>query len=195
MERDERFLAAILRLGQMLACTDAELVEAACNGDVSGFGELYRRHYAAAVGIAYCAVSDHHLAEDAAQEAFAIACRDLRRLRRAEKFAPWLHAICRKVARRLAKSKSRLPVADGDCFGDALQTPTAIERSLVRRSVRAIAREGREVILLHYFSGLTHEQIAAALGTSPQAVHGRLLRARRKMAEDLRRNGFGRREP
>ena len=47
------------------------------------------------------------------------------------------------------------------------------------------------MILLHYFSGLTHEQIAATLGTSPQAVHGRLLRARRKMAEDLRRNGFG----
>ena len=36
---------------------------------------------------------------------------------------------------------------------------------------------------------------AFELGTSPQAVHGRLLRARRKMAEDLRRNGFGRREP
>ena len=40
---------------RMLERTDAELVEAARNGDVSSFGELYRRHYAAAVGIAYCA--------------------------------------------------------------------------------------------------------------------------------------------
>jgi hypothetical protein len=45
----------------MLASTDAELVRVARNGNVSGFGELYRRHYAAAVGIAYCAIADRHL--------------------------------------------------------------------------------------------------------------------------------------
>jgi RNA polymerase sigma factor (sigma-70 family) len=50
------------------------------------------------------------------------------------------------------------------------------------------------VILLHYFSGLSHQAIAEILGISPQAVHGRLLRARRKLAEDLRRNGLGRRQ-
>jgi RNA polymerase sigma-70 factor, ECF subfamily len=178
----------------MLAFTDAELVETARNGDVSGFGELYRRHYAAAVGIAYCAIADRHLAEDAAQEAFAIACRDLRRLRRAEKFAPWLHAICRKVARRLAKSRSRRPLpTDIGAVTDRSKDDDRAE--LVRRSVRRLPERAREVVLLHYFSGLTHEQVATALGTSPQAVHGRLLRARRKMAEDLRRNGFGRREP
>ena len=49
--------------------------------------------------------------------------------------------------------------------------------------------------MLHYFSGLTYQQIADTLGISPQAVHGRLIRARRKMAEDLRRNGLGGREP
>src|SRR3972149_8461138 len=87
--------------------TDAELVKAACNGDVSSFGELYRPHYAKAVGIAYCALSDRHLAEDAAQEAFAIACRDLGRLRRADRFASWLAAISRKVARRTARSRFR----------------------------------------------------------------------------------------
>ena len=173
--------------------TDAELVEAARNGDVSSFGELYRRYYAAAVGIAYCWVSDRHLAEDAAQEAFAIACRDLGRLRRAEKFAGWLKAICRKVARRFAKSKSRheLP-AD-------VASPTTADAgddraSLVRQSVRRLPERAREVILLHYFSGLSYEEIAGILKTSPQAVHGRLIRARRKMAEDLRRNGLGRRE-
>jgi RNA polymerase sigma factor (sigma-70 family) len=175
-------------------CTDAKLVEAACGGDVSGFGELYRRHYAAAVGIAYCALADRHLAEDAAQEAFAVACRDLQRLRRAEKFAPWLHAICRKVAHRLAKSKSRCPLP-ADVASATAASPDGDRANLVRRSVGRLSEKAREVILLHYFSGLTHEQIAATLGTSPQAVHGRLLRARRKMAEDLRRNGFGRREP
>jgi RNA polymerase sigma-70 factor, ECF subfamily len=178
----------------MLGRTDAELVEAARNGDVSSFGELYRRHHAAAVAIACCAVSDYHLAEDAAQEAFAVACRDLCHLRRAEKFAAWLHAICRKVARRLAKSRSRRPLPAEIAQATAAQ-PDGDQARMVRQSVGRLPKGAREVILLHYFSGLTHEQIAATLGTSPQAVHGRLLRARRKMAEDLRRNGLGRREP
>jgi hypothetical protein len=54
---------------------DAELVEAACQGNLASFGELYRRHYRMAVGLACSHLADRHLAEDAAQEAFATACR------------------------------------------------------------------------------------------------------------------------
>ena len=74
-----------------------------------------RNHFMAHLGfswvmvLGYGAVSDHHLAEDAAQEAFAVACRDLGRLRRVDRFAQWLGAICRKVARRAAKSRFRQP--------------------------------------------------------------------------------------
>jgi RNA polymerase sigma-70 factor (ECF subfamily) len=64
----------------------------------------------------------------------------------------------------------------------------------VRQSVRRLPGSAREVIVLHYFSGLTHEQISTALGISPQAVHGRLIRARRKIAEDLRLSGLVRRK-
>ncbi len=172
--------------------TDTELVEAARNGDVSSFGELYRRHYAKAVGIAYCTLSDRHLAEDAAQEAFAIACRDLGRLRQADKFAPWLIAICRKTARRVARSKFRRPLSEEI---PSTADPNPDDRGkAVRQSVRRLPGSAREVIVLHYFSGLSHEQISATLGISPQAVHGRLIRARRKIAEDLRRNGLIRRK-
>jgi RNA polymerase sigma-70 factor, ECF subfamily len=175
----------------MAECSNAELVEAARNGDVSSFGELYRRHYKAAVGIARCVLSDHHLAEDAAQEAFAIACRDLGRLRRTDRFAQWLGAICRKVARRATRSRLRRSLPDetiqpADANGDHHQRLEAVRQSVERLPARA-----REVILLHYFSGLSYEKIAESLGTSPQAVHGRLIRARRKLTEDLRRNGLG----
>ena len=174
----------------MTECTDAELVEAARNGDVSSFGELYRRHYATAVAIAYCAVSDHHLAEDAAQESFAVACRDLVRLRRADKFAPWLGGICRKLACRLAKTKppGRLP---DDAVLPAEDCPDDDQKILVRQAVQCLPASAREVIVLHYFSNLTHEQIAATLDISPQAVHGRLIRARKKLTDYLRRNGLG----
>ena len=178
----------------ILESTDAELVEAARSGDVSSFGELYHRHYAMAVGIAYCAVSDHHLAEDAAQEAFAVACRDLGRLRRADRFANWLGSICRKVALRAAKSKMTDRLRDEVATG--AEVSDLDERcELVRRSVSRLPQFAREVIVLYYYSRQSHKQIAAVLGISPSAVHGRLIRARKKIAADIRLDDLSRSEP
>jgi RNA polymerase sigma-70 factor, ECF subfamily len=177
----------------MVERTDAELVEAARAGDVGSFGELYRRHYGAAVGIAYCRLSDRHLAEDAAQEAFFIACRKLHHLRHPDRFAAWLGAICRKTAGRLARVKRPLHLVEG-ADPPAAASPVSDRSDLVRAAVERLPRSGREVVVLHYFSGLSYERMAAVLGLSPQAVHGRLIRARRSLAEDLRRNGMGRNE-
>lgn len=47
--------------------SDAELVAAACQGDLASFGRLYERHYRMAVGLASSRLSDGHLAEDAGQ--------------------------------------------------------------------------------------------------------------------------------
>lgn len=176
----------------MAQIPDAQLVEAARKGDVDSFGELCRRHYACMVGVAYCILSDRHLAEDAAQETFAVACRDLRRLRRPGNFGPWLRAICRNVSRSMARSKTALTIG-ADVPAPAAQNPGSGASQLVRRSVERLPAAEREVVVLRYFSGLTYEQIGAALGISARAVNGRLTRAKRRIAEDLRRSGLGRR--
>ena len=44
--------------------------------------------------------------------------------------------------------------------------------------------------MLRYFSGLSYRQIAETLGISSRAVNGRLTRAKRKMAQELKRKGF-----
>ncbi len=169
------------------------MVEAARGGDVDSFAELYRRHYAGMVGIAYCVLSDRHLAEDAAQETFAIACRDLGRLRRVDKFTPWLGGICRKVAKGIARRKGP-QLAQEDLSETADTSPGENNGELVRLCVGQLPRGAREVVLLHYFAGLTHQQIAPTLDITPQAVHGRLIRARRKLTEKLSRHGLGGRD-
>ena len=67
--------------------------------------------------------------------------------------------------------------------------------SLVRQSMHRLSASAREIVVLRYFSGLTHEQIGRVLGISDRAVHSRLCRARHKMADFLRHQGVGRREP
>jgi len=55
------------------------LVEAAQNGHLDSFAALYERYYSCMVALAYSVLADAQLSEDAAQETFAIACRDMER--------------------------------------------------------------------------------------------------------------------
>jgi len=170
--------------------TDAELVEAVRNGNVEAFGELYRRHHAAAVGLAYCTVADRHLAEDAAQEAFVVASRDLARLRRGDRFGPWICTIAKRAAGRLARSRRERGRLQ-DTAAPTIANPGPDPRDLVQQAVGDLPDRSREVVVLHYFTGLSHKEISASLGLSSEAVHGRLVRARRMLADRLRDNGMG----
>jgi len=164
--------------------SDSELVTAACHGDLSSFGLLYERHYRMAVGIARGRLADRHLAEDAAQEAFAIACRALASLRDPDRFAEWLGTICRRTASRVAADRpAHIPLPDepegaGDPDRRAL-------RGDVEEALGLLDERARDIVVLHYFSGLSHEEIARALGLSAAGVHGRLQRARAKLARAL----------
>ena len=170
--------------------TEAQLVEAAQNGNVEDFGELYRRYYAAAVGVAYCVVADCHLAEDAAQEAFVLASHELPRLRRPDRFGPWICTIAKRVAGRMTRA-----CREHGVLQDTAAPPVTSSRphpsDLVRQAVGDLPERAREVVVLHYFAGLSHKEVAASLGLSSEAVHGRLVRARRMLAHRLHGNGMG----
>jgi RNA polymerase sigma-70 factor (ECF subfamily) len=88
--------------------SDTVLVEAAQQGRLDSFGALYQRYHNPIVALAYAQLGDKHSAEDAAQEVFAIACRDLRSLRDRDKFGAWLGGICRNVTKQMLRVKTRM---------------------------------------------------------------------------------------
>ena len=81
-----------------------DLVERARTGDHDAFSRLVQldgdRCYAIAIGI----LRDRDRAQDAVQQAFMLAWRDLPQLRDAARFEPWLHRLlvrtCYQEARR-----------------------------------------------------------------------------------------------
>ncbi len=134
-----------------------------------------------AVGIARARLSDRHLAEDAAQEAFAIACRTLSTLRDPRRFPEWLGTICRRTASRLdADRPHHEPLPDDPPCAD--DPDLRALRLQVQDALQLLEETSREIVLLHYFSGLSYLEIGQALGLSVQGVHGRLQRARGKLA-------------
>jgi RNA polymerase sigma-70 factor (ECF subfamily) len=166
-----------------------ELVEAALAGNIDSFGQLARRYYASMVAIAYSILADHHLAEDAAQEAFARALTSLRKLRKPDKFAPWLAQICRNVARDMVVAKARQINMEDSCRVPDRNSPDDNVEA-VRRAIEQLPFRAREVIVLRYYNGLSYEEISSVLGISKATINGRLTRAKRKMARYLKRNGF-----
>jgi RNA polymerase sigma-70 factor (ECF subfamily) len=166
-----------------------ELVEAAIDGDIESFGELCRRYYPAMVAIGYSVVADHQLAEDAAQEAFARALVNLRRLKNRTKFAPWLAAVCRNVARDMVAAKAR-QIAPEDISQASADDSQDGSIEVVRWAIEQLPASVRELIVLRYYDGLSYEEIASVLGVSRATVNGRLTRAKWKMAKYLKRRGF-----
>ena len=169
--------------------SETTLVEAAQNGHLESFGALYERYHSSMVALAYSMLADRDLAEDAAQDAFAIACRDIGSLKSKERFAAWLAGICRNTARQMLRSKGKFVARNVR----AAAGNTGIEehrKDALRRAVWQLRPNERELIVLRYYNNLPYERIAQVLDISIQAVNGRLIRAKRKIAEHLKRNGF-----
>jgi len=168
---------------------ERKLVEAAVGGDIESFGELCGRYYAAMVAVAYAVLSDHQLAEDAAQESFARALVRLRALNDKSRFVPWLAAICRNVAKDMAAGRAR-QVSTEDLSQVAEKDNRDENILAIRRAIEQLPGASRELVVLRYYDSLSYEQIGSILGISPAAINGRLARAKRKMTEYLRKNGF-----
>jgi RNA polymerase sigma factor (sigma-70 family) len=140
------------------------------------------------------------LAEDLAAEVFATAYR-----RRAAyqpergSLRSWLYGIAANVVRRYWRDEQQLleldarvartwlgplPVAQ---FADAADE-RVIAATLAPRIAGALAalnREQREVLLLHAWADLSHEEIAGALGIAQGTARSRLSRARAALRAQL----------
>jgi len=60
----------------------------------------------------------------------------------------------------------------------------------VKRAVWQLPASARELVVLRYYDNMTYQQMSEILGLSTQAINGRLTRAKRKIANYLKRDGF-----
>ncbi|MHC4215272.1 MAG: RNA polymerase sigma factor [Planctomycetota bacterium] len=171
--------------------SDKELVNYVLNGDIDRFEGLYRRYYSSMVAIAYCVLREHNLAEDAAQQAFLRALRNLRSLRHKDKFASWLSRLCKNVAKDMVTSK---PGRTKTIEISKLQLPDKTNEDDTSRGVRqaleSISPSAKELVVLRYYDNLSYEQIAVVLDVSEATIGRKLRKAKRNIAKYLQYNGF-----
>ncbi len=171
---------------------DDILVERALRADPQSFGELCSRYYPSLVAVADSVLLDHQLAEDAAQEALAEACRQLARLNKPERFGPWVAAICRNVARDMLRERRRQAEPIADCPTQECDRSQDDRKVILDQALQQLPGHLREAIFLRFYNNLSYEQMAKALGASEQTIDGRLRRAKKRIAAYLAKKGFRR---
>jgi RNA polymerase sigma-70 factor (ECF subfamily) len=184
-----------VKLGDGLIMTNAEdhiLVRRALQADPESFGELCRRYYHPLVAVADAVLLDHHLAEDAAQEALAHACRQLPQLKEPERFGPWVAAICRNVAKDMRRVRRREYRPAEDCEAPQRACEHDGQAQVVAEALQHLPQRLREAVFLRFYNGLSYQQMAGVLGVTPESIDGRLRRAKKRLAVYLTKRGFGR---
>jgi RNA polymerase sigma factor (sigma-70 family) len=118
-------------------------------------------------------------AEDAFQETFLAALRAYPNLREASNLRGWLVTIAHRKAIDHHRARGRAPVPVGSVREKAVFDPDPTDGE-VWRAVAALPPKQRAAVTLRFASDLPHEEIATALGCSPEA-------ARRSLHEGLKR--------
>ncbi|MFC1601076.1 sigma-70 family RNA polymerase sigma factor [Candidatus Sumerlaeota bacterium] len=157
-------------------------------GDLEAFAALVRQFEEKAVRWAFSSLRDWELAQDAAQEAFLQAHRDLGALREPKAFPGWLRRLVAKHCDRLVRKK-RVPVQPLESVGEipssADNPRTIAERremsKLVLEAIRRLPAHEREVVALHYLEERPHKEIAALLEIPQTTVNSRLSASRRRL--------------
>lgn len=155
---------------------EAALVARALRGDGRAFGELVAPHLDRCFRLAMRTAGDRAVAEEALQEALAIAHRDLPLYQVGTSLRGWLCALAMRCAATLGRSERRRSLREGGSAEPAAPAgPEAVlqARDLAQRLDRALAcltDKRREAALLRFDGGLQHNEIAAAMGISDAAA-------------------------
>lgn len=156
-------------------------------------GQVYRLYYKAMYNVSYRLLYDQMEAEDAMQEAFLSAFRNISLYRGEVTFGAWLKRIVinksidllrlRKLRFEEINEKTENEAAEPDIEIDDDDNTAVIER--IKAAMLELPDGFRAVMSLFLFEGYDHSEIALIFNISESTSRSQLVRARKRLAEIL----------
>jgi RNA polymerase sigma-70 factor (ECF subfamily) len=172
-------------------------------GDWSGYGRIVERYQRLVWTAVDAAAPDRSAVPDLVQESFVRAYEKLHLYEFRSSFASWLYRLSRNVALSASRRAQRRPVQligessrlEGGTGEGRLAGPQQLYLESARgRALRALLAELPEQyhgpLVLYYFHELNYEQIAQALELPLNTVRTHLRRARLRLLELAREQGW-----
>ncbi|HEU4392243.1 MAG TPA: RNA polymerase sigma factor [Solirubrobacterales bacterium] len=166
---------------------DRRLVKLVREGYEAAFEEIVRRYRKPLDRFAAAIVGAR--SEDVTQDAFSKALLALRGTEQEIELRPWLYRIVRNTALNDLRDATPLTEELGEAVGGGRSAAVEAERreeiaELMER-LRALPEPQRAAIVMRELEGLSHEEIAAALGVSGGAARQAIYRARLALRDGL----------
>jgi len=190
-----------LRPGRMSAPGKTEptdLIVRARTGDVDAWGDLYREYAPAIFRFCRRAMPTHEDAEDATMEIFMKLRDKLAQYDQSRSFTAWLYKVaanhCWDILRR-RKLRQGKETDDVETIPLEHPDPNQLERLIeersndeVRRALGKLGTRARMALVMRYYSDMSYDEIADALGVRRAFVGVVLLRARHELRQALGEN-------
>jgi RNA polymerase sigma factor (sigma-70 family) len=159
--------------------------DAAMDGEIEA---LYRSRFNAYVLVAYAITGETESARDAVQEAFALALRRQRSLRKQQSLESWIWRIVvtRSIETTRRGARERKLTAIGPAMpGPAAERSNGHDGDLVR-AVRALPERQRLTLFLRYYADLDYDAIGDILDVADGTVAASLHAARNALRARLK---------
>ena len=183
------------------AAQDADLVQAARQGDMVAFEQLVARHRDKIYARAYTMMRNEEEAVDLSQEAWVKGWQRLVQFQGESSFTTWMTRIVINVCLDQLRKRKRqraesIEAMEEEAGGVERQMPVVmvnpterLERAELRvridEALGKLSEAHRTVLVLHEFEHMEYKNIAKTMNCSIGTVMSRLFYARRKMASLL----------
>ena len=162
----------------------SELVLRAQEGDSDSFAELYVATYQYQYRFSYRYLQDAFLAQDALQEPYILALKNLTTLRDPQVFVSWLNQINMRVCftiyrreKRQELQRERFELVNaldhekrGDLDSPEVQALKQDEQERLVKQIMQLPFSESQVIILRYFRGMKLEEVAELMQISLSSV-------------------------
>lgn len=183
----------------------ATLVSRAQSGDSDAFAELYAATYQKQYSFAYQYLKDEYLAQDALQETYILALKNLTKLKDPSLVVAWLNQINFRVCYNLSLKQKRynneLKISDEEMDGFESDMDGALASSgsynpeafvvridseeYIMNQILKLPFTESQVILLRYYQNMKLDEIAKLIDISKSSVKRYLKSGQERLASML----------
>ncbi len=182
---------------QNIELTLLDDVESVRAGDTQALARLIDRTSSTVTSIALAIVKDIDSAEDVAQQVYIKVWQQIKTLKNAMSFLPWLRQTTRNTAFNFLRDNKVSRTVSGQTaedllseYSDADQNQDEIllrsqQGQIISRFVDELPSEDREVILLFYREGESTKRVSQLLELSEANVRKKLSRTRANLKDQM----------
>ncbi len=161
-----------------------------------------RRYAGMVFNVCFRITKDKHEAEDAVQAVFLTLALQAKRGTEIKALGPWLQQVAKRLALDSRRSKKRRKTREErhhsettirreQILGDALPSADMDElKTILHEELQKLPAKYRLPLILHYFGGLSRDEMAAELNCKASTLGVRIFRGREMLAGRLSGRGI-----